>query len=210
MSGAGRKSKFRKSVTDDFLNSFPEPEEGEIIMRVMGTRGANIFEVAARDDDTSGTLALLPNKFKKVIWVKTRDYVLVEGGEESASTGVEKTVQSGNKVRYMIKYILTKEQQKHIQKVGKWPEGLMTAKTAVVAGTDDAKMSPVSNSKVDTGGYGGMGDYGGMDDCGAEDEGEYEDEEDDMVMDKMGNFIPRAKAEEQQPSNEKVSFDDAI
>ena len=40
--------------------------------------------------------------------------------------------------------------------------------------------------------------------------GEYEDEEDDMVMDKMGNFIPRVKAEEQQPSNEKVSFDDAI
>ena len=53
MSGAGRKSKFRKKVTDDFLHALPEPGDGEYVMRVTGSRGANIFEVAASDDEAA-------------------------------------------------------------------------------------------------------------------------------------------------------------
>jgi hypothetical protein len=41
-----------------------------------------MFEIAFRDDDKSGSLAMLPNKFRKMIWVKTRDFVIVEGYDE--------------------------------------------------------------------------------------------------------------------------------
>jgi hypothetical protein len=44
-----------------------------------------MFEIAFRDDDKSGSLAMLPNKFRKMIWVKTRDFVIVEGYDEERS-----------------------------------------------------------------------------------------------------------------------------
>ena len=45
MSGSGRKSQYRKSVTDEYLNGFPLPEEGDALARVNSSRGTNIFEV---------------------------------------------------------------------------------------------------------------------------------------------------------------------
>ena len=45
MSGSGRKSHYRKNITEKFLNSMPVPEEGEDIVKVHGSRGTNIFEV---------------------------------------------------------------------------------------------------------------------------------------------------------------------
>jgi hypothetical protein len=47
MSGSGRKSAYRKGVTDSFLNDFPEPEDGKtMVARVRASRGTNIFEVS--------------------------------------------------------------------------------------------------------------------------------------------------------------------
>lgn len=45
MSGSGRKSHYRKSVTDQFLNGFPLPTENEKVVRMLNSRGTNIFEV---------------------------------------------------------------------------------------------------------------------------------------------------------------------
>jgi probable RNA-binding protein EIF1AD len=45
MSGAGRKSLYRKSVTTEYLSGFPEPEVGDYIALVKASRGTNIFEV---------------------------------------------------------------------------------------------------------------------------------------------------------------------
>jgi probable RNA-binding protein EIF1AD len=76
MSGAGRKGGYRKSVTDGFLNEFPLPEEGKSLLAQVGPpRGSNVFEVVFADGSKS--LALLPNRFKKLIWVKRNDFVLV-------------------------------------------------------------------------------------------------------------------------------------
>jgi len=49
MSGAGRKSAYRKSVTEDVLNSFPEPDvaAGERVAQVVQSRGGNILQVRA-------------------------------------------------------------------------------------------------------------------------------------------------------------------
>lgn len=47
MSGAGRKSAYRKSVTEEVLNSFPEPDvaAGERVAQVVQSRGGNILQV---------------------------------------------------------------------------------------------------------------------------------------------------------------------
>lgn len=47
MSGAGRKSAYRKSVTEEVLNSYPEPDvaAGERVAQVVQSRGGNILQV---------------------------------------------------------------------------------------------------------------------------------------------------------------------
>lgn len=48
MAGVGRRTLYRKSVTDDYLNSTPEPGENEEIVLVRAPRGSNIIEVRPR------------------------------------------------------------------------------------------------------------------------------------------------------------------
>jgi len=215
MSGAGRKSKYRKGVMSEFLNELPVPEEGEVIALVRGTRGANIIEielpvaaatepvgsVIAVDEEGGGCgggmaesrdskveveqgLALLPNKFKKVIWVKRNDFVILERAEAST----ELVASSTARVQYIIKQILNKEQIKHIKQVGKWPSG----------GFGDEQLSR---------GGGGGGGYGddlllGQEEGGAAfgvagaDEGEEEqneEEQEEELVDACGNTIEKAK-----------------
>ena len=70
MSGAGRKSGYRKGVTDSFLNDYPLPEEGiSQIVKVKGVRGSNQIEII--DANGQESLALLPNKFRKLIYLFT-------------------------------------------------------------------------------------------------------------------------------------------
>ena len=143
MSGAKRKGKFRKGVEDDYLNSLPLPESEDCIAQVLGARGSNIFEVALNakevTEKSSEHLALLPSKYRNVIWVKTKDYLILDGGamdrggevsegegrgvhgdgEVSKQSGAENT---GSKVQYAIKHILNRNQIKHIKKSGMWPD----------------------------------------------------------------------------------------
>lgn len=46
MAGVGRRTLYRKSVTDEYLNSTPEPGENEEISLVQAPRGSNIIEVS--------------------------------------------------------------------------------------------------------------------------------------------------------------------
>jgi hypothetical protein len=47
MSGTGRRSAYRKHITDNVLNSFPTPnaEAGEVVAQVIQSRGGNILQV---------------------------------------------------------------------------------------------------------------------------------------------------------------------
>lgn len=45
MAGVGRRTLYRKSVTDEYLNSSPEPGENEEIALAQAPRGSNIIEV---------------------------------------------------------------------------------------------------------------------------------------------------------------------
>lgn len=52
----------------------------------------------------------MPTKFRKNVWIKRGDFVLIQPIEE------------GEKVKAEIVNILYMEQIKYIQSVGKWPE----------------------------------------------------------------------------------------
>mmetsp|Transcript_3665 Transcript_3665/g.5471 ORF Transcript_3665/g.5471 Transcript_3665/m.5471 type:complete len:217 (-) Transcript_3665:70-720(-) len=135
MSGLGRRSHYRKNVTDSVLNAFPEPNfaEGERIAQVAGSRGGNILEilVAASPDNNDNTstpssqleLALLPTKFRKLIWVKRGDFLIVGGDETTAADEQPINKSQQHKVRYMVRHILYSDQIKHLKslKSSIWP-----------------------------------------------------------------------------------------
>jgi len=63
MSGVRRKTKYRKGVEEDVLNSLPEPKENEAVVRVVASRGGNLIEV----ENAEGTRSLcrLPNRYRR-------------------------------------------------------------------------------------------------------------------------------------------------
>lgn len=120
MAGLGRRTHYRKHLTDAVLNDLPEPEEHERIAKVVATRGGNQFDIllsTTGEEDRPPQLAMLPTKFHKLVWVKRGDYVIVQtggkvNGEEDNNAGI----------RFIISHILYKDQVKHLQIKGLWPE----------------------------------------------------------------------------------------
>jgi translation initiation factor IF-1 len=115
MAGLGRRSHYRKHLTDAVLHDLPEPEQGECIAKVVATRGGNQFDVLVAGGDTP-RLAILPTKFHKLIWVKRGDFCIVRTGDESA----KEDECSG--VRYLITHVLYKDQVKHLKSKKLWPD----------------------------------------------------------------------------------------
>jgi probable RNA-binding protein EIF1AD len=157
MAGLGRRSHYRKHLTDAVINDLPEPNfnEGERIAKVLGSRGGNLLEVEvapppsgggknlkernsikSEDASSQSQLALLPTKFRKLVWVKRGDFLIVVGDDQadknqnetkdadSPSSPVTATGET-IKVRYMVQHILYKDQVKHLKSIedGRiWPE----------------------------------------------------------------------------------------
>jgi probable RNA-binding protein EIF1AD len=122
MSGLGRKTHYRKHLTDSVLHDLPEPTDNERIAKVVATRGGNQFDIIlANQSQEESQLALLPTKFHKLVWVKRGDYVIVEtgGGEESGDDQKNDDVTG---VRYIISHILYKDQVKHLKSKALWPD----------------------------------------------------------------------------------------
>jgi probable RNA-binding protein EIF1AD len=126
MAGLGRRTHYRKHLTDSVLNDLPEPSEHEQVARVVSTRGGNHFDICLAHDETV-YLAILPTKFHKLVWVKRGDYVLVEVGDSVAQDiGDEDQTRNHSDddggIRHMITHILYKDQVKHLKSKGLWPE----------------------------------------------------------------------------------------
>ena len=207
MAGSGRRTHYRKHLTDAVLNDLPEPDEGlgRRIALVVGTRGGNMFDVvvapltsstadvaddedddrrrlssgedvgggggippettASDDDDgeddgrridgrpattgcrlppirnvrrSSPQLAFLPTKFRKLVWIKRNDFVIVECGDEeeepiigqgksergerpSSLSSSSSSGGGGGGFRYVITNILYRDQVRHIKSRGMWP-----------------------------------------------------------------------------------------
>ncbi|CAI5723974.1 unnamed protein product [Peronospora destructor] len=118
MSGSGRKSAYRKGVTKRVLYDYPEPTENELIVRVTALRGTNLFEVV--DAQGAKSVTMLPTKFRKLIWVKRGDFLIVgegDGGEATTATGKKGAVTS------IVVHILYKDQIKNLKQKDLWPVG---------------------------------------------------------------------------------------
>ncbi len=158
MAGLGRRSHYRKHLTDAVLNDLPEPDEtlGLRIARVVGTRGGNMFDIVVAPLSTSNNkesdkkeeqadkeegsadkiilelppsldeartqqLAFLPTKFRKLVWIKRNDFVIVQCGEEESAEQSDQKDSSSSGFRYVITHILYKDQVKHIKSKNLWP-----------------------------------------------------------------------------------------
>ena len=45
MAGLGRRTHYRKHLTDSIIHDFPEPGDNECIAKVVATRGSNQFDI---------------------------------------------------------------------------------------------------------------------------------------------------------------------
>lgn len=98
----------RKYVVKEVLDDFILPASNQKIVRVLSGRGNNLHEV----EDTEGEkfLVSMPTKFRRNVWIKRGDFLVVEPIEE------------GDKVKAEIVHILYKHQIKYIQDEGQWPK----------------------------------------------------------------------------------------
>lgn len=131
MSGLGRRSHYRKHLTESVWNDLPEPTSNERIAKVLGTRGSNQFELIIGPEtpasvvlDKTPQLAILPTKYRKLVWLKRNDYVICSCAAEDDGAGDTATEGRGDEggIRYMIKHILYKDQVKHLKEKGFWPK----------------------------------------------------------------------------------------
>jgi len=136
MAGLGRRTHYRKHLTDRVLHDFPIPSSDERIAKIVATRGGNQFDIilpltaksGEEEEQRTPQLAILPTKFRKLVWLKRNDYVIVQTGEEEdtlnasegTDTGEVPTVRTGS-IRYIINHILYKDQVKHLKTEGLWP-----------------------------------------------------------------------------------------
>lgn len=109
-----RKHVMKEMQTDDF----EPPAPNQQIVRIIGSRGNNLHEVESSEPLTTTDggdvnadkfLVSMPTKFRKNVWVKRGDYVIVEPIEE------------GDKVKAEIVRILTPQHIKEFTKDGIWP-----------------------------------------------------------------------------------------
>merc|ERR1712018_129712 len=111
----------RKHVTKEVLDEFRLPENNEKIVQVLAGRGNNLHEVydpslqsekgidSEIEANTKKYLVSMPTKFRKNVWIKRGDFVVVE------------PIAEGDKVKAEIVQILYKEQIKYIKDEGQWP-----------------------------------------------------------------------------------------
>lgn len=101
----------RKHVVKEVLGDFVTPTGNQQIVKVTGSRGNNLHEAVTAQGETF--LVSMPTKFRKNIWIKRGDYVIVDPIEE------------GEKVKAEISFILYKDHIQYLQKHQHWPQGFM-------------------------------------------------------------------------------------
>lgn len=98
----------RKHVIREVLDVPELPTGKQEVVRVLASRGNNLHSV----EDATGSqfLVSMPTKFRRNVWIKRGDFVLVE------------PIVEGDKVKAEIVRILTLEHVKFLQDNNQWPE----------------------------------------------------------------------------------------
>ncbi|XP_055987957.1 probable RNA-binding protein EIF1AD isoform X1 [Sorex fumeus] len=97
----------RKHVVKEVLGEHVVPTAHQQIVRVLRTPGNNLHEVETAQGQRF--LVSMPSKYRKNIWIKRGDFLIVDPIEE------------GEKVKAEISFVLCKDHVRSMQKDGLWP-----------------------------------------------------------------------------------------
>ncbi|XP_066575125.1 putative RNA-binding protein EIF1AD isoform X2 [Amia ocellicauda] len=150
----------RKHVVKEVLGDYVTPTEQQQIVRVLGSPGNNLHE--AETALGQRFLVSMPTKFRKNIWIKRGDFVIVDPIEE------------GEKVKGEISAILYKDHIQHLKTQGVWPQEFSV---------DSAAGEKMNQEKI-SGGLGG----GGEEEEGDEEGTSEEDDSDLFVNTNRANY----------------------
>ncbi|XP_045504774.1 probable RNA-binding protein EIF1AD [Colias croceus] len=99
----------RKHVMNETLwDDYELPKENQSIVKVLRSRGNNLHEITTPSGEEY--LVSMPTKFRKNIWVKRGDYILVE------------PIAEGDKVKAEIVKIMNKDSIKYYKENKVWPK----------------------------------------------------------------------------------------
>ncbi|CAH0397033.1 unnamed protein product [Chilo suppressalis] len=99
----------RKHVMNEALwDDYELPKENQSLVKVLKSKGNNLHEVTTPNGDEY--LVSMPMKFRKNIWVKRGDYILVE------------PILEGDKVKAEIVKIMNKDSIKYYKENNVWPK----------------------------------------------------------------------------------------
>jgi len=141
----------RKHVAKEVLDDYVIPDPNQQIVKILGSRGNNLHE--AETSDGTKYLVSMPSKFRKSVWIKRGDFVIVDPIEE------------GNKVCAEIVHILYSKQIKYLKSEGLWP----TAFTEKAPADDKPEVTEIISK----------GDSKCTNDDGSDDEEEEDSNDDD-------------------------------
>ncbi|EQC32968.1 hypothetical protein, variant [Saprolegnia diclina VS20] len=199
MSGAGRKSGYRKGVTQDVLYGEPEPVAGELIVQVKSLRGGNLFEVETPTGDKG--LAMLPTKYRKLIWIRRGDFLIVSGADDAKKGAVN----------FSVEHILYKDQIKNLKAKDLWPDVFVEDETkreydeSLSALADKVADVSQGNGKVDKFGNtieGAMGDESDEDDDDSESDDDHPDDLMFVNRNRMGGHYAHVEDSDESSSDE--------
>ncbi|XP_053284638.1 probable RNA-binding protein EIF1AD [Pleuronectes platessa] len=106
----------RKHVVKEVFGDFVTPTETQQIVKITGSRGNNLHEAVTAQGEIF--LVSMPTKFRKNLWIKRGDFVIVDPIEE------------GEKVKAEINFILYKDHIRDLKKQKLWPEGFVEEPSA--------------------------------------------------------------------------------
>jgi probable RNA-binding protein EIF1AD len=115
MSGSKRKSSYRKNITQRYELDELELEENSVVAKIVTNRGSGLFEITLPGNE-SLCIAMLPNKFRNLIWIKRNDYVIVE-----CNLNLSQVSSISVRNPFEIKHILNKNHIKNLMKKKLWP-----------------------------------------------------------------------------------------
>ncbi|XP_055987958.1 probable RNA-binding protein EIF1AD isoform X2 [Sorex fumeus] len=126
----------RKHVVKEVLGEHVVPTAHQQIVRVLRTPGNNLHEVETAQGQRF--LVSMPSKYRKNIWIKRGDFLIVDPIEE------------GEKVKAEISFVLCKDHVRSMQKDGLWQTQLELPAEPPASGDDSSSADDDTDLFINT------------------------------------------------------------
>ncbi|XP_016381067.1 probable RNA-binding protein EIF1AD [Sinocyclocheilus rhinocerous] len=167
----------RKHVVKEVLEDCVTPTEDQHIMTVLGSNGNNLHEAVTGSGERF--LVSMPTKFRKNIWIKRGDFVIVD------------PIKEGGKVKGEISFILYKDHIQYLRKLGVWPEGFQEDRTSSERNEETPKERSVRKTEEEE-----------------EGDSDSEDDDSDLFVNTNRATVLYSESEEETDEDEEGDNDD--